>query len=692
MTRRFPIDTVRNIGIIAHIDAGKTTTTERMLYYSGRLHRMGEVDQGTTTTDWMEQERERGITITSAATACSWRGHRVNIIDTPGHVDFTAEVERSLRILDGAIGVFCGVGGVEPQSETVWRQAGRYRVPRIVFVNKMDRTGADFGRVLAMLADRLGSGFVPVQLPIGAADTFAGIIDLLVMRAVYYKGESLGATFTEEEIPAELLPAAQAQRQLLLEAAADFDEALLEKLVEGVEPEPAEVHRGLRRGTMAMKLFPVTCGSALRYKGVQRLLDAVVDYLPSPLDVGPIAGVRPGSGEQTRRPPDDAAPLAALAFKVMADPFVGRLTFVRVYSGKLEAGARVHNATSGRRERIGRLLEMHANDRTDVEAALAGDIVGVVGLKQTTTGDTLCDEQRPVLLERIDFARPIVQLAVEPRTKADQDRLQQALARLGEEDPTFQVRVDPDTGQTVLSGMGELHLEVLVERMKREFGVATRVGRPQVAYKESIRQRVEAEERFVRQSGGRGLYGHVRLVLEPGEPGSGLVFDSHVGGDVVPEEYVPAVRVGVQESLQSGALAGYPIEDVQVTLVGGSWHPTDSSEPAFKVAGAMAAREALRRADPYLMEPIMQLEVVAPEGHIGDVIGDLQAHRAEVTGLSLRGDGQVISAEIPLSEAFGYATRLRSLTQGRGFFTMQFCRYQEVPARLADEMVARTSW
>lgn len=690
MAREYDLSVTRNIGIAAHIDAGKTTTTERILFYTGRVHRMGEVHEGNTTMDWMEQERERGITITSAATACQWRDHRINIIDTPGHVDFTAEVERSLRVLDGAIGVFCAVGGVEPQSETVWRQANRYHVPRIAFVNKMDRNGADFYRVLAMLRERLvGSNFVPVQLPMGTGETFTGIIDLITMKAITYEDGSQGSKYFETDIPADLLENALHYREKMLEAVADFDDGLLEKFLGGKEIGPAEIRTALRRATVAMKAMPVTCGSAFRHKGVQQLLDAVLDFLPSPLDVGEVEGVLPNSEEKVVRRPDDNEPFAGLAFKVMTDPFVGRLTFVRVYSGQLQAGSYVYNSTSGKRERISRLLEMHANNRTERKEVWAGDIVAVVGLKSTTTGDTLCDEKAPVILERIEFAKPVVHVAIEPKTRADQEQLHIGLAKLSEEDPTFLVKADAETGQTVMSGMGELHLEILIDRLFREFKVEANVGRPQVAYKEGLRNKVQATGRFVRQSGGRGQYGHVEIEMEPGEPGTGLVFESKLVGGSIPKEYINPARQGIQEAMLNGPVAGYPIEDVKVSLIDGSYHDVDSSEMAFKVAGSMAFKDGAQKAKPFLMEPIMELEVVVPEQYLGDVIGDLNSHRGEIAGINTRSDAQVISALIPLSETFGYATRLRSLTQGRAVFTLQFSKYREVPKQITEEIVAK---
>ena len=690
MARKFTQKDTRNIGIAAHIDAGKTTTTERILYYTGRVHRMGEVHDGTATMDWMEQERERGITITSAATACQWKDHRINIIDTPGHVDFTAEVERSLRVLDGAIGVFCAVGGVEPQSETVWRQADKYRVPRIAFVNKMDRNGADFFQVLSMLQERLNSNFVPVQLPIGVGETFNGLIDLVEMKAITYEEASQGVKFFEDEIPADLLEGALQYREKLLESVAEFDDGLLEKFLEGEEIHPDEIRAALRQATISLKAVPVTCGSAYKYKGVQRLLDAVLHYLPSPADIGEVKGMLPHSSAEAVRPALDDAPFAGLAFKVMTDPFVGRLTFVRVYSGVLSSGTYLYNVTTERRERTARLLEMHANDRTELSRAYAGDIVAVVGLKNTTTGDTLCDEQHPIVLEKIEFAEPVVHVAIEPKTRVDQEQLYIALSKLSEEDPTFQIKFDDETGQTIMSGMGELHLEILIDRLFREFKVEANVGKPQVAYKEGLRKAVEITGRFVRQTGGRGQYGHVELEIEPGEPGSGLVFESKIVGGNIPREYINPVREGIIEAMSTGPVAGYPIEDVKVVLVDGSYHEVDSSEVAFKVAGSMAFKDGAAKASPYLMEPIMELEVVVPDQYLGDVMGDLNSHRGEIQGINPRSDAQVVKAFVPLSETFGYATRLRSLTQGRALFTMQFSKYQAVPSNITEQIIDST--
>lgn len=691
MARQFSLEKTRNIGIAAHIDAGKTTTTERILYYTGRLHRMGEVHEGTATMDWMEQERERGITITSAATACEWKDHRVNIIDTPGHVDFTAEVERSLRVLDGAIGVFCAVGGVEPQSETVWRQADKYEVPRIAFVNKMDRSGADFYKVLGMLEDRLRSNFVPIQLPIGSGETFNGMIDLIEMIAVTFEESSQGSTFVEGEIPEDLMPQALEYREKMLDAVAEFDDGLLEKFLEGEDISPEEIRSALRQATVSLKAVPVACGSAYKYKGVQRLLDAVIYYLPSPADIGETHGTLPKSEDEAIRKTDDGAPFAALAFKVMTDPFVGRLTFARIYSGVIEAGSYVYNAMTEKRERVSRLVEMHANDRTELKQAYAGDIVALVGLKDTTTGDTLCDEGNPIILEKIEFAEPVIHVAIEPKTRADQEQLHVALAKLSEEDPTFKVKVDDETGQTVMSGMGELHLEILIDRLFREFKVEANVGQPQVAYKEGLRNPAHGTGRFVRQSGGRGQFGHVELEIEPGEPGTGLLFESKVVGGNVPREFIKPAHDGIAEAMTTGPVAGYPIEDVKVTLVDGSSHAVDSSEMAFKVAGSMGFKDGASKSDPYLMEPIMDLEVVVPEQYLGDVMGDLNSHRGEVQGMNQRSDAQVIKAFIPLSETFGYATRLRSLTQGRAVFTLQFAKYSEVPRNVTEAIIAKVN-
>ena len=690
MAKRNDLKRTRNIGIMAHIDAGKTTTTERMLYYTGILHRMGEVHDGAATMDWMAQERERGITITSAATTCFWDDHRINIIDTPGHVDFTAEVERSLRVLDGAVGLFCAVGGVEPQSETVWRQADKYAVPRIAFVNKMDRTGADFDRVVGMMRERLASNFVPVQLPVGSGEMFAGLIDLIKMKFVTYEDDSLGTMFVEGSIPKDLEERAYEGREQLLEAVSDFDDTLMEKFLEGEEISERELKAALRQAVINSVAVPVLCGSAFKNKGVQRLLDAIVSFLPSPLDVPEIVGYDPKNVDvRIGRPVSDKVPFSALAFKVMTDPYVGRLTYFRVYSGRLTTGSYVLNANKGKRERIGRVLQMHANKREQIDAVFAGDIAAVVGLKDTATGETLCDEKDPVILESMEFAKPVISVAIEPKTKVDQDQLGLALGKLAEEDPTFHMAVDPDTGQTIISGMGELHLEIIVDRLKREFRVEANVGRPQVTYKEAIRNAVQSVQgRFVRQSGGRGQYGHVVINVEPGEPGSGLVFENKITGGAIPTEYIPAVRAGIQEAMTGGILAGYPIDDVKVELFDGSYHEVDSSEIAFKIAGSMAFQEAARRAKAYLMEPIFDVEVVVPEDYMGDVIGDLNARRGNIVGMVNRPDAQVITATVPLSEMFGYATKLRSLTQGRAIYSMEFSKFEEMPKHIAEEILS----
>ncbi|MEE3234050.1 MAG: elongation factor G [Candidatus Latescibacterota bacterium] len=691
MARQFSLEKTRNIGIAAHIDAGKTTTTERILYYTGRLHRMGEVHDGNATMDWMEQEQERGITITSAATACEWDDHRINIIDTPGHVDFTAEVERSLRVLDGAIGVFCGVGGVEPQSETVWRQADKYKVPRIAFVNKMDRSGADFFNVLEMLEDRLHSNFVPIQIPIGSGETFNGMVDLVEMKAITFEEASHGANFFEGDIPEDLMPQALEYRERMLDSVAAYDDGLLEKFLEGQEIDPQEIRVALRKATVTLEAVPVACGSAYKHKGVQRLLDSVIHFLPSPADVAEVSGTLPNSEEVASRPTEETAPLAALAFKVMTDPFVGRLTFARVYSGILEAGSYVYNVTTEKRERVSRLVEMHANERTELKQAYAGDIIALVGLKDTTTGDTICDEKEQIVLEKIEFAEPVVHVAIEPKTRSDQEQLHVALAKLAEEDPTFKVKVDDETAQTVMSGMGELHLEILIDRLFREFNVEANVGQPQVAYKEGMRKPAHGTGRFIRQSGGRGQFGHVEMEIEPGEAGTGLVFESKVVGGNIPREFINPARDGIKEAMDNGPVAGFPIEDAKVTLVDGSFHAVDSSEMAFKIAGSMGFKNGAANADPFLMEPIMDLEVVVPEQYLGDVMGDLNSHRGEVQGMNPRGDAQVIKAFIPLSETFGYATRLRSLTQGRAVFTLQFAKYSEVPRNITEAIIAKDS-
>lgn len=688
MPREFPLEKTRNIGIMAHIDAGKTTTTERILFYTGRVHRMGEVHEGTATMDWMVQEQERGITITSAATTCFWRGHRINIIDTPGHVDFTVEVERSLRVLDGSVAIFCAVGGVEPQSETVWRQADKYGVPRIAYVNKMDRVGADFFQVVRQIADRLGATPVPVQLPIGAEDNFQGVVDLVRLKALHWVDE-LGTVIEERPIPDEMADLVSEYREKLLEAVAESDEELMLKYLEGEELTEEEIKAGIRKATIALKMVPVLCGSSFKNKGVQTLLDAVVDYLPSPTDIPAIRGIDPETGEEDRRRSSDNEPFAALAFKIMADPYVGKLTFIRVYSGTLCSGSYVYNSTKGTRERIGRILRMHANHREEVGEAFAGDIVAAVGLKVTTTGDTLCDEQYPIVLESMQFPEPVISVAIEPKTKADQEKLSLALQKLAEEDPTFRMHTDPETGQTIISGMGELHLEIIVDRLLREFKVGANVGKPQVAYKETIRKPVRAEGKYIRQTGGRGQYGHVVLELEPLEPGKGYEFVNKIVGGVVPKEYIPAVDAGIREAMETGVLAGYPLVDVRAVLVDGSYHEVDSSEMAFKIAASQALKDGVRRAHPVLLEPIMKVEVTVPEEYMGDVIGDLNARRGRIEGIEARASSQVIRGYVPLAEMFGYATDLRSRTQGRGTYVMQFSHYSEVPQNLADEIIKK---
>jgi elongation factor G len=688
VSRIVPLEQIRNIGIIAHIDAGKTTTTERILYYTGRSHRIGEVDEGSATMDWMVQEQERGITITSAATTCTWREHQINIIDTPGHVDFTAEVERSLRVLDGAVGLFCAVGGVEPQSETVWRQAEKYRVPRIAFVNKMDRTGADFFRAVEMMRERLGTRPLILQLPLGKEDIFRGVIDLLGMRALIWDTDTLGATYRIADIPTDYLEQAEEYRIRLVEELADLDEEVMEKYLGEEILTPTLLSGVIRRATINGQLTPVLCGASFRNKGVQSLLDGIVDYLPSPIDVPPIAGVIPGTDETVSRLASDEEAFAALAFKVMVDPYVGQLVFVRVYSGILEAGSAAYNSTKGRRERIGRLVKMHSNKREEIKEIRAGDIGAVVGLKQTGTGDTLCDETRPVILESMTFPEPVVAVAIEPKTKADSDKLGISLSKLSQEDPTFRVRTDEETGQTLIAGMGELHLEILVDRLAREFQVTANVSRPQVAYKESIRRVMAGEGKFVRQSGGRGQYGHVKLRLEPLKRGEGFAFENALVGGVVPKEYVPAVQAGVVEAMQHGIVAGYPVVDMKVTVYDGSYHEVDSSELAFKIAASMAFKEAAKKAEPVILEPIMSVEVVVPEEYMGDVIGDLNARRGKIRGLEERAGAKVVAARVPLAEMFGYATELRSRTQGRATFTMQFAFYDEIPANKQAELVA----
>jgi elongation factor G len=689
MARTVALEKTRNIGIMAHIDAGKTTTTERILYYTGINYKIGEVHEGTATMDWMVQEQERGITITSAATTCHWRDHRVNIIDTPGHVDFTIEVERSLRVLDGAVAVFCSVGGVEPQTETVWRQADKYRVPRIAFVNKMDRLGADFFRVVKMIEDRLGARPAALQLPIGSEEKFVGIIDLVQMKAVIWEDESLGAKFRIEAIPEAMVVEAREYREKLLEAVADSDESIMEKYLEGKEIGEDELRRAIRSAALAIRIVPVLCGSAFRNKGVQPLLDAVVDYLPSPLDIPPVKGINPHSQAAEERPARDNAPFSALAFKIMTDPFVGTLSFFRVYSGSLSSGASIYNSTKSKRERIGRLLKMHANKREEIKEVYAGDIAAAVGLKTATTGDTLCDEDHPIILESIDFPDPVISIAIEPKSKADQEKLGLSLQKLATEDPSFRVRTDEETGQTIISGMGELHLEIIVDRLLREFNVGANVGKPQVAYKETIRKAVEQQGKFIRQTGGRGQYGDVWIKLEPLAPGDGFQFVDAIKGGTIPREYIPAVEKGVREATENGPLAGYPVLDVKVTLFDGSYHDVDSSEIAFKIAGSMAFKEAARKANPVLLEPIMSVEVVVPEDFMGDVIGDINSRRGKVLGMESRPAAQAIDARVPLAQMFGYATDLRSLTQGRATYTMQFAHYEPVPAAVAEGIIAK---
>ena len=688
MSRLVSLEKTRNIGIIAHIDAGKTTTTERILYYTGKSHRMGEVHEGAATMDWMVQEQERGITITSAATTCFWNDHRINIIDTPGHVDFTAEVERSLRVLDGVVGLFCAVGGVEPQSETVWRQAEKYHVPRIAFINKMDRAGADFFHTVTMMQERLGARTLIVQLPLGTEETFQGVIDLIRMQAVVWEEEGLGAAFHTTDIPEAYQEEAEEHRQQMIEVLADHDEEIMERYLSDEELPSELLLRVIRRGTISNLFTPVFCGTAFRNKGVQLLLDGIVDFLPSPLDVPPIAGVEPGSNKAVSRTPSDEEPFSALAFKVLTDPYVGQLVFIRVYSGIVEAGSYVYNASRDERERVGRLVQMHANKRDEVEELRAGDIGAVVGLKHSITGDTLCDADHGVILESMTFPDPVIAVAIEPKTKADSDKLGGALNKMSREDPTFQVRIDGETGQTIIAGMGELHLEVLVDRLSREFQVDANVSRPQVAYRETIRQATESEGRFVRQSGGRGQFGHVKIRLEPLPRGEGFVFEDAIVGGVVPKEYISSVEAGIVEAMEQGIVAGYPVVDVKATLYDGSYHEVDSSELAFKIAASMAFKEAAKKAGPLMLEPVMGVEVVVPEEYMGDVIGDLNARRGKVRGFEDRAGAKVVSAQVPLAEMFGYATDLRSRTQGRATFTMQFDLYEELPVQKQEELLS----
>ena len=683
-----PLNALRNIGIIAHIDAGKTTTTERILFYTGRTHRIGEVDEGSATMDWMVQERERGITITSAATTCQWRHHTINIIDTPGHVDFTAEVERSLRVLDGAVVILSAVEGVQPQSETVWRQADRYGVPRVVFINKMDRTGADFFRTLAMMRERLDAPAVPLQLPIGAEDGFEGVIDLIRMKSIIYT-DDLGTRSDVTDIPEGLRGQAEEYREKLIEVAADLDDRLADKYLEGTALTEEEIRTALRKGTISAKITPVLCGTSFRNKGVQPLLDAVVDYLPSPLDVPPMEGKNPKTDATERRPADPAAPFCALAFKIVTDSFVGKLTYFRVYSGTLKAGSYVYNATRDTKERVSRILQMHANHREDVPEVFAGNVVAAVGLKVTTTGDTLCDEAHPVILESIKFPEPVISVAVEPKTRADEEKLGASLAKLAEEDPTFKVRFDSETAQTIISGMGELHLEIITDRLLREFKVEANVGRPQVAYRETIRKPAEAEGRYIRQTGGRGQYGHVFLEVEPLPRGAGIEFVNKITGGAIPREFISPIEAGIREAAEGGVLAGYPLVDVRATLTDGSYHEVDSSEMAFKIAGSLAFKAAVEKGRPVLLEPVMKVEVVTPDQYMGDVIGDLNARRGRISTMEQRGALRIISAEVPLAEMFGYATAVRSNTQGRATYTMEFSHYEEVPNNIAEGLVTR---
>ncbi len=684
-----PMQRTRNIGIMAHIDAGKTTTTERVLYYTGRTHKLGEVHEGSTEMDWMEQERERGITITAAATTCFWEEHRINIIDTPGHVDFTMEVERSLRVLDGAIAILDAVSGVEPQTENVWRQADRYRVPRICYVNKMDRTGADFDRSVRMMVDRLGANPLVLQLPIGREEKFCGVVDLVTMRAVVWDDDSLGAAFRTEPIPAELQEEAARYRERLVEGVADLDEGLMQRYLEGEAIAEEAIRQAVRAATLSLKVTPVLCGASFKNKGVQPLLDAVVHYLPSPLDLPEVEGKNPKTGEPERRAATSKAPFAALAFKIMTDPYVGQLTFFRVYAGSVESGQTVYNAIREKRERIGRLVRMHANKREEIKRVEAGDIAAAVGLRSARTGDTLCDETRPIVLEAMDFPAPVISVAIEPKTKEGQEKLSLALAALGNEDPTFRAHTDEETGQTIISGMGELHLEIIVDRLLREFRVEANVGKPQVAYRETFTAPAEAEGRFVRQTGGKGQYGHVKIRLEPVPAGTGFEFVNAIVGGAIPKEFIPAVEKGIKEAMETGVVAGYPVVDTRITLRDGSYHEVDSSEMAFKIAGSLGFKEAARRARPILLEPVMQVDVVCPEEFMGNVVGDLNARRGRVVGIEARAGSQTIRADVPLAEMFGYATDLRSATQGRATHTMQFARYEPVPNSIAEEIIAR---
>ena len=688
MAREFSLEKTRNIGIMAHIDAGKTTTTERILFYTGITHKIGEVHDGAATMDWMAQEQERGITITSAATTCHWKNHRINIIDTPGHVDFTVEVERSLRVLDGAVAVLTARGGVEPQTETVWRQAEKYNVPRMAYVNKMDITGADFFNVIKMMQERLQANPVAIQLPIGSEDTFSGIVDLIRMEAIIYE-DDLGKVADEVEIPDDMKDIADEYREKLLEAVAEEDDELMEKYLGGEELTEEEIRRGIRKATIACKMTPVTCGSSYRNRGVQPMLDAIVDFMPAPVDIPAIKGINPDTGDEDHRDSTDEGPFAALAFKIMADPYVGKLAFFRVYSGTLSSGSYVYNSTKGRKERIGRILQMHANHRAELETVYSGDIAAAVGLKDTTTGDTLCDEAKPIILESMEFPDPVISVAVEPKTKNDQEKMGIALQKLAEEDPTFRVRTDQETGQTIISGMGELHLEIIVDRMLREFKVDCNVGNPQVAYRETIRKSAKAEGKFVRQSGGHGQYGHCWLELTPQEPGEGFTFENKIVGGVIPKEFINPIENGVREAMDNGVIAGYPMVDVKVTVYDGSFHEVDSSEMAFKIAGSMAFRNGAEKANPVLLEPYVKVEVIVPEEYMGDVMGDINSRRGRIDGMEARNGAQVINAFVPLSEMFGYSTDLRSKTQGRGNYSMEVSYYDEVPKNIAEAIIAK---
>ena len=686
MPREFTLENTRNIGIMAHIDAGKTTTSERILFYTGRVHRLGETHEGAATMDWMEQEQERGITITSAATSTEWKGVRINLIDTPGHVDFTVEVERSLRILDGAVALFCAKGGVEPQSETVWHQATKYKVPRIAFVNKMDILGANFDNAVQMMHERLKANAVPIELPIGKEDTFKGVVDLVKFNAIIYK-DDLGKEFEIVEIPADMMDEAKAAREKLIEAISEFDDELMMKFLEGEEPTVEEIKNAIRKATIAMEITPVLCGSSYRNKGVQSLLDAVVEYLPSPLDVPAIVGTKPGTDTEVTLESSDTAPFAGLAFKIMADPFVGKLAFFRCYSGHITSGSYVYNSNKDKRERVGRILRMHANSRKEIDDIYAGDIAAIVGLKDTTTGDTLCDPAHPVILESMDFPDPVINVAIEPKSKSSQEKMAMALVKLAEEDPTFKTYTDKETGQTIIAGMGELHLDIIVDRLFREFKVEANVGKPQVAYRETIRGTTTVDGKFVRQSGGKGQYGHCKITIEPLEPGAGYEFVDEVVGGAIPKEYIPAVDAGIREAAQSGVLAGYEVVDFRVRLIDGSYHEVDSSEMAFKIAGSMAFKDAVKKSNPVLLEPIMKVEVTMPEEYLGDVIGNITGRRGALQGMEVRNGTQVVNSLIPLSEMFGYATDLRSRTQGRGNFTMQFEHYDEVPKNIAEKFI-----